>query len=167
MEDFSQVLKGIPTEDGFTVENDFVELSQLGYLTSKVEWCGHTFLIKTLNLEEEIATGKIVSQFEGSIAQYKATLTSVVAASIEIMNDQPFMPRMGDMSVDAHINAKYKRVASWYWPTIEFLASEHAKLADRAKAQMEDLQKKFSVSMRTSSDLLESLTVKEPSTEGA
>jgi hypothetical protein len=166
-QDVLDVLNSIP-DDGEVqagqaeeYSNNFIELARLGYLTKEVDWCGHTFTIKTLDLEEEIATGKISSQYEGSVAQYKATLTSLVAASLVVVDGTPFMPYLADEPAELFIMRRYNKVKHWFWPTVEFLAKAHNELAKEAADEMDGLQKKLSRSQRTSSDLSESLTDKE------
>lgn len=151
------LVQGTPTDDSLQEQpeeysENFVQLSQLGYLSDLVSWCGHQFQIKTLNTKEEIAASKLVRQYDDTLAQYKATLTSIVAASLISINGIPFLPYLGDVEFEAHIEQRFNRVTDWFWPAIDFLAKEQAKLTERATKELEELEKKFSGSRRVLSD---------------
>jgi hypothetical protein len=153
--DFSQ----IPTDGDqeFTEDftGDFIDLSQLGFLSTEVDFCGHKFGLKTLSHEEEVAAAKLVKLAEDSMAQFQVTIGSVVAAAVTHINGAPWMPNIMAVPADAHVRSRYDRLSKFSPPLIQFLFNELTKLNQKRDKELGELQKKFSGDIETSTDSVE------------
>lgn len=153
--DFSQIptddFEGVPdAPEHFT--GDFIELSQLGFLTNTVNFCGYTFGIKTLSHEEEVAAAKLVKLADDSVAQFAVTIGAAVAASLTHIDGMPWMPNVMDLEADVHVADRYRRLKKFSPPLIQFLFNELAALNQRRDKELGELQKKYSGDIRTSTD---------------
>jgi hypothetical protein len=157
--DFSQIPtdgdQEIPSED---FSGDFIDLAQLGFLSTTVNYCGHEFGLKTLSHEEEVAAAKLVKLAEDSMAQFQVTVGSVVAASITHINGAPWVPNVTSAPTEAWLADRYKRLSKFTTPLIQFLFNELAKLNQRRDKELGELQKKFSGDIDSSTDSVEDST---------
>lgn len=152
-QDLENILNQIPEENSSvddSYSDDFIELSSLGYLTSEVNYCGHKFVLRTLRVGEEIVAGRIIKNDEASVSGFKATMSVVVAASLVTVDGMPFMPPLGENDIENNIRQRYKYITTnWYFPIIDFLATEHNKLVQRQAEAIVELQKKSSGGLTT------------------
>lgn len=133
------------------ISEDFNSLTLLGSLTEEFSWCGHTFKIKTLNLGEEIAVGKLIKLVENTVAQIKVIQTATAAACLVSVNGKPFMPDvMGD--IEQNVDLRYNRVKTWYAPAVEEILLRYNNLLERRDRVIEDTKKKFRTGTEDSSD---------------
>jgi hypothetical protein len=141
-------------------------LLHLGFLENPdVQFSGHTFGLRTLRLEEEMAAAKVIEPFRNTLKEPEAWMAAQVGLALtHVDNDDSFCPPAGPDRV-AHARSRFQYMGRWYAPTIEFLFSEYAELLNqqsRAVAAMQGL------SMRgrpTFSPLADSLSA--PGTSGA
>jgi hypothetical protein len=118
-------------------------LVYLGALTKEVEFCGHTFGLRTLKASEEIAAAKAIEPFRNTLKEPEAwAAVQVGLALTHIDGDDTFCPPIGP-DATSFAKARYKYVTtSWYQPVIDFLFKVYADLlAEQVEAirAVEDL----------------------------
>lgn len=122
-------------EDGTNFEGPFppesaesiTGLLHLGYIEKRVEYAGHTFVMRTLRSGEEISVNQVVKEWDDTVGFAKAYAIAVVAASIELVDGMPLFGQLGPDMV-APIRQKFETVRQWFWPTIEFLYRSYEEL---------------------------------------
>lgn len=134
------------------VNDDFNSLTLLGALTDEFSWCGYTFKIKSLNLGEEIAVGKLIKLVENTVAQIKVIQTATAAACLVSINGKPFMPNISN-DIEQNVNLRYNRVKSWNAPAVEEILERYNDLLERRDRVIEDTKKKFKTGTEDSSDI--------------
>jgi hypothetical protein len=123
---------------------DVEGLIHLGALWTDVEFCGHEFTLRTLRVGEEFAAAAAVPEsVRGTLKEAHAFATAEVALALEIVDgDDSFCPQAGP-DEEAYAKARFNYVKKrWFWPTLDFLYTEYAKLKDRqldAIRAMQDL----------------------------
>lgn len=107
--------------------NDLIEL---GHVSTEVSYAGHTFGLRTLHIDEELAAAKAISNWSGTPREHIAWATSVVAMSLTHVDGDPdFCPAVAkDVSTNAIGRFNYVS-KSWHWPVVELLYSKVAELA--------------------------------------
>lgn len=142
--DFSVLVEADPSEatsrDFDSRAGDDLEgLLYLGALTDTVDVGGHTIVIRTLKIGEELACGQLLRPYEGTVSAAKANLVARAAAAIESVDGQPLHTALGPGDTLSVITAKFQYILNnWYWPVIEevFMASE--RLLSRQQQAMKD-----------------------------
>lgn len=149
-------------------------LIYLGHLTTEVEFCGHTFGLRTLHTDEEIAAGEVIESLRNTIKEPEAYVSAQIALALtHVDGDEEFCPPVGP-DKSQYAKARYRYVTSqWYWPTIQYLYTEYTKLLGRqieAIRSIQDLSSRsrptfspspdFSTELGTSND--EMLTERPP-----
>lgn len=125
------------------VENPFDQFDQsttdaidglihLGELTKDVEFCGHTFGLRTLRIDDDLAASKVVEDFRGTIKEADAWTSSQVALALtHIDGEEDFCPQAGP-SKTAFARARFQYITSnWFQPTIDYLFTEYAALLEK------------------------------------
>lgn len=116
----------------------YLDLINVGKMARSFEWAGHTFIIKSLNLEEEIAIGQLIKPYAGTITEEKAAVAAIAAACIESIDGNPLMVRITKDPV-AHLQEKFKMlVSNWYWPVVKRINEEYSYLQDEVSKSMEE-----------------------------
>lgn len=141
-------------------------LTFLGHLTKDVEFCGHTFTLRTLRAGEEIAAGQAIEETRGTVKEPEAWMGAQVAlALITIDYDDEFCPPAGPDQV-AFAKARYRWLTTnWYPPTIDFLYQEYLDLKREQIEAFRAAQDLSARSLPPSSPSVDSLT--EPGISGA
>jgi hypothetical protein len=152
------------------VENPFDQFDQptrdaidglihLGELSTEVEFCGHTFGLRTLRADEEIAAAKIVDSFRGTLREPQAWAAAQVALALtHVDHAEDFCPAIGPDKV-SFARARFQYITSnWYQPTIDFLFGEYAELLEKQVIAIRAVQDLSNRSRPTFSPLPDSLT---------
>lgn len=82
----------IEDDDDFSTPEigiNVVGLLNVGHLSQEFTWHGHTFLMETPCLEEEITADQIASKYSGTLAQGKALYAAQVAACLRLVDGSP------------------------------------------------------------------------------
>lgn len=148
------------------VRRDVDGLIHLGELSEDIEFCGHTFGLRTLRVDEEIAAAKAVEQFRDTLKEPHAwAAVQVGLALTHLDGDSNFCPKIGVDKV-SFARGRFQYVTSnWYWPTIDYLHGEYARLLERQLAAIRAVQDLSARSRPTFSPLPDSLN--EPGISGA
>ena len=141
-------------------ETSFHELVHVGYLTHEFEWLNHTFVMRSLTIDEELAIGQIVKHYEGTITQTKALVAAVVAASlVSVDGEAPFGGEILNDNI-LNLRERYKRLTEkWHWPIVEKLNDEYLILQDKVLESVKELenlsQEGRAESLESSTDLFD------------
>jgi hypothetical protein len=136
--------KDVEIENNLTpsVQRDIENLLTSGSISREVELAGHSFVLRTLTIGEELAVAEICGEYEGNFAQTKAIATATVAASLESIDGRPLMSRLGP-DVSSNIRQKFQHIRNkWYWIIISELYEHYSLLLDKQLNAFEELRKK-------------------------
>lgn len=103
-------------------------LLHLGYLTTEVEFAGHSFGLRTLRVEEELAASKAVEPFRNTLKEPEAWMTAQVGLALtHVDGEDDFCPPAGP-DRNSFARARFQYMGKWFMPTIEYLFGEFAEL---------------------------------------
>lgn len=134
-------------EDAFPddMHQDLHGLMWVGYLSTKFEYLGHSFRIKTLTVGEELAVAQVVKDYADTMGFEKAAAAALVAACIETVDGRALMGKLGPGATGS-IEQKFDFITDsdegWYWPTIEAVYREYVDLQLRQATVYDKLQSK-------------------------
>jgi hypothetical protein len=123
------------------VQNDLEGLIVLGHLDTTVEWCGHSFGLRTLKAQEELQVYRIVKEYQESFGQVLCLAAATVALSLtHIDHFEDFCEKIGP-SARAFADSRFAYVTeNWYKPVIEHLFKEYELLRARQLACIEAMR---------------------------
>lgn len=125
-----------------SVNLDMEMLLTNGKITQEVELAGHTFVIRTLTIGEELAVSDSCKEYHGTFTETKALATATVAAALETIDGRPLMHHVGP-DPTANIRRKFQYIRNkWYWVIIAELYANYTLLLDRQIAAFEELRGK-------------------------
>lgn len=137
------------------VRQDVEGVLYLGYLTSEVEFCGHSFGLRTLTTTEEILAGEVVQPYRNTIKEPEAFVIAQIGLALtHVDGDEEFCPAIGPNKMQ-HAKARFQYTGKWHWPTNQYLYTEYTKLLGRQIEAVRALQDLSSRSQRTSSPSLD------------
>lgn len=123
---------------GSTGRAGYLDLVHIGSMTRSFEWMGHTFTIRTLRIEEEIAIGQLIKPYAGSITEEKAAVTAIAAACIETIDGNPVVVQLQRDPV-VHLQEKYKALSTnWFWPVVKKINEEYMVLQQEMTKVIEE-----------------------------
>lgn len=145
-------------------------LMYLGQLTDTVQFCGHSFGIRTLRPQHRFAIAQVIQPYRNTIEEVGIYRNATVGIALtHVDGDHNFCPPIGpDLEdlVKARLNYVGHHETGWYPPTLEFLWTRHQLLeltAAKAIAELHSLSQRSQPT--TSSPWLDSLTVPESSAD--
>lgn len=100
-------------------------LTYVGHLEKEVEFCGHTFVLKTLRPSEKAAVALAVQPLRGSLAEPEAWANATVAMALVAIDEvSDFCPPVNS-NINDFARARYNWATNpekgWYQPTFDFL----------------------------------------------
>lgn len=106
------------------------DLTELGRIEKDVTYGGHTFGLRTLTLDEELAVARVIDPWNGNSREHIAYSTAMVAVSITHFDGDPdFCPAIGHNVID-NARGRFQFVSKhWHWPVVEFLYQHIARLS--------------------------------------
>src|SRR4051794_36281668 len=108
----------------------FEGLIYLGALTKKFKWMGHSFVVRTLMTDEELAIGLLVKEWDGTIAQNRAYATAIVAACVQTVDGQELPGPAFEETDEARLRRRFNVVSStWYPATIDAVFEQYLLLS--------------------------------------
>jgi hypothetical protein len=121
----------------FTDEEEvqFLDLLQLGKLEETIEFLGHTFVISTLTMEEEIELGRTLERYQTMPTHTQAFMACVVAAGLRSVDGEPLHYPLGKISVAEDIRRKFNVIKKYYPTTIAYIYDQ-TKLLDAKLAPL-------------------------------
>lgn len=122
-------------EDPFDgdIRADVDGLISLGALSNpNIEFCGHTFGLRTLRIDEDLASAIVIEPFRNTLKEPEAWAAAIVALALtHIDGEEDFCPQTGPDKV-AYAQARYRYVTSkWFQPTLDFLFEEYNVLLEK------------------------------------
>lgn len=117
-------------------QDDFEGLLHLGELRHEFVWANHTFLIRTLKVDELLQVSLLTKDFAGSYGADRAYVTALVAAAlIEVDGEQLYTPVGRGEDTVAKKYAYIKK--NWYSQTIDAVYSKLQRLEARAQTLLD------------------------------
>lgn len=116
-------------------------LMWLGYIEDNFEFCGHTFVLRTLKGDEELLASLVCKEYVETWGQHRAWAWAQVAlALVSVDGDTEFCPQV---SVDkkAYARARFNYCTSnWVWAVAEFLYGCYAQLLQRQAEVLQEME---------------------------
>ncbi|PPS89479.1 hypothetical protein [Streptomyces sp. MH60] len=144
----SAPLKGADGTDLPSFDQGYAEpfkgLTYLGALTKEFSWLGHTFVIRTLGLDDQLAIAQVAAKYKDGGEQLAYT-TAVVAMCVDSVDGESLPSPYGedqDLAEWAHRRFGYVK-ANWYQPTINRVWQEYLELEDKVAEVVEAMGKAF------------------------
>jgi hypothetical protein len=108
-------------------------LAWLGHLEEVINFCGHTFILRTLKADEELEASLIAKEYMETLGQAKAWAWAHVALALESVDGEPdFCPAIGP-DKKSWSRAKFNFITqNWYWPVGNYLFERYAELNRRS-----------------------------------
>lgn len=138
---------------------DIESLETLGCVTDEFHDWGHTFVMRTLTGEEELAVSVVTKLYVETLGQAKAWAWGNVAMSLQAVDgDSDFCPPIGPDPLE-FAQARFKYCTSkWYFPLAERLFEHFYDLQVRAGEALEEMRNFTPASPPSSSPEPDSLT---------
>lgn len=148
------------------IQLDVDGLVWLGHLSEEVKFCGHTFELRTLKGDEDLAAGIVAKDYLETLGQGRAFAWAKLAfALVSIDGHNEWSPQLGpDKTAFGHQRFKYL-TENWYWPVAQYLYEELVLLEQRQLAALGAMQDLSSGSRTRSTPSPDSLTDPGDSTE--
>jgi hypothetical protein len=115
------------------VRQDFDGLMYLGYLTHTFDWLGHSFHIRTLDIDHILEVGLLHKRYADSLADIKAYQSLVVAGCVVKLDGKPLATPLSNDVADSTIINQWPVVRKWYSPTIDHIYQEYLLLEARVQ----------------------------------
>lgn len=134
----SQVgLDAFPPEVRQNVEG----LEVLGHIEDEFRQWGHSYVMRTLKGEEELAAAVVTKEYVETLGQAKAWAWANVALSLVAVDGAyDFCPPVGPDSIE-YARARFKYVTSkWHWALAEYLFDRFVELQQRQYAALEAMR---------------------------
>lgn len=142
-------------------------LAWLGYLETEVRRWGHSWVLRTLNAEQELEASLIAAEYQDTYGAAKANAwANVAAALISVDDNADFCPPVGH-DKRANLRARFNFVTQWHWPVAELLFGEFIELLNKQAAALEAVESLSSRSLRPSLPSQDSSTEAANSEEAA
>jgi|ERR1700677_4896945 len=113
----------------------------LGHIEKQVEFCGHTFSLRTLYPSEKAAISVLIQPWRGSISEGEVWANAQVGLSLtSVDSDNEFCAQAGpDLNEFAKARLNYV-TKQWYQPTLSFLYARYLELEQEALDGIRELQ---------------------------
>lgn len=135
-------------------------LTFLGQIEKNVEFCGHTFTLRTLYPSEKAAVSIVVQPWRGSISEGEVWANAQVGLSLTAVDDDPDFCKQAGPDLNDFAKARLSYVTKqWYQPTLSFLYARYLELEQEALDGIRELQDFSERNRVPSPPLPDSLTV--------
>src|SRR5688572_28086973 len=110
-----------PTEsEGEPVTQDTLGLLNLGQLSETIDVRGHQVTLRTLTMDEELAVGLLIRQYEDTQEYGRALATGLIAASVQTIDGKELIGPLGPGENNMRKKFDYVRTRM-YWPVIRVI----------------------------------------------
>lgn len=115
-------------------------LMYLGQIEETVEFCGHSFGLRTLLPQDKFAIGIVLQPYRNTLVEVDAFQAATIGAALtHVDHDAEFLPAVGP-SLESHIRARLGWLGkTFYPPTIDFLWTHQQLLEAKSIAAMQEL----------------------------
>lgn len=151
-DDDGQLVTNAVKADEFTnIGQDIEGLLYLGYLTTDLEFYGHTFTLKTLTRGERLAVAQFAAEYEESLGLALAMETATLAISLILVDGRALSIPLGDedRSPMMTLRRNWQIVHRWFDPVLDVLYAEYRLLQQRMNNAFTELQGNSTASRRT------------------
>lgn len=112
----------------------------LGHLENEFKLAGHSFVLRTLKVEEELEVARLCEEFKESIGSPTAFKWAHIAlALVSVDGDTDFCPPLGPDRT-AYARSRFNYVTQWYAPVGDFLFNSYAELTRRQTQALEAIE---------------------------
>jgi hypothetical protein len=113
----------------------------LGHIEKQVEFCGHTFSLRTLYPSEKAAVSIVIQPWRGSISEGEVWANAQVGLSLtSVDGDNEFCAKAGP-DLNDFTKARLNYVTQkWFQPTLSFLYARFLELEGEALDGIRELQ---------------------------
>jgi hypothetical protein len=118
--------------------DDWEGLMYLGFLTKPLKFLGHTFTIKTLDVDTILEIGMLHAPYQGTIADLKAYQALLTAAAVTRVDGQPLAVPLGED--DRDLESRFMVVRKWYPASLDYLYTEYLNLEARVDEVIEAMR---------------------------
>jgi hypothetical protein len=137
-------------------------LAHIGHLEKPIDFCGHTFVLKTLRPGEKAAVAVAAKEWRETLAESEVYANAHVGlALVSVDGNDAFCPPAGpDMNTYARARLNYITNPStgWHQPTLDFLFNSYLALEEEALRAIEEFQDLANRSQQPSQPSADSLT---------
>jgi len=144
-------------------------LAFVGHIQKDINFCGHTFTLKTLRPSEKAAAGIAAQPWRDTITEGEVWANAQVAlALVSVDDDINFCPPVGpDLNAfaKARLNFCTNSETGWHGPTLGFLYNEYLVMEQEALDGVRELQDLSERNLNPSSPSPDSLTAPGTSIE--
>lgn len=154
-----------PAQFPDAIQLDVDGLVWLGHLSKVIHWCGHSFEIRTLRGDEDLAAGVVAKEYLETLGQGRAWAWAKLSlALVSIDGREDWSPQLGpDKVAFAHQRFKYL-TENWYWPVAQYLYEELLLLEQRQLEALQAMQDLSTGSLKRSTPSPDSSTDQGDST---
>jgi len=133
----------IKEEVSDSLSRDLSTLVNFGRLTTSFDFWGHSFVIKTLKMGEELEVGNIASAYSSSIDDgARAFIAAIVAACIQTVDGDPIIEPLGPNDKTVIGRRFHYMLDNYYWSVIEHVYEKYVELNERVTVAIEEFKKK-------------------------
>jgi hypothetical protein len=146
----SDKVKATPPEeeriDPFSLFTEQVRLAVrgltfLGQIEKTVDFCGHTFSMRTLYPSEKAAVSIVIQPWRGSISEGEVWANAQVGLSLTAVDDDSDFCKQAGPDLSDFAKARLNYVTKqWYQPTLSFLYARYLELEQEALDGIRELQ---------------------------
>lgn len=130
----------------------------LGRLEKTVKFCGHSFTLRTLTVEEELAVAQAINDYKEGVKAGDAYAAATIGVALEAVDgDESFCPPIGPDLI-GFAKARLNYVSQWYLPTIQYLFQQYTTLLQQQAEAIEAIQNLSRRSQPLSTPSADSLT---------
>src|SRR5208282_392642 len=119
-------------------------LAALGHLTKKIEFCGHSFTLKTLRPSERAAAAMAAKPWRETLVEPEVWANAQVALAVtSVDGDHEFCIALGPDLEDfarSRLNYVTDPNKGWSKPTLAFLYEEYLSVEDEALTAINELR---------------------------
>lgn len=132
--------------DPFALFSDQIRLAVrgltfLGHIEKEVEFCGHTFSLRTLYPSEKAAVSIVIQPWRGSISEGEVWANAQVGLSLTSVDGDPDFCAQAGPDLNNFTKARLNYVTQkWYQPTLSFLYARYLELEQEALDGIRELQ---------------------------
>lgn len=129
------------------LDEELVDLAELGHLEAQLEAFGHFFKLKTLNTFEKVYISKEISKWQGQFVFSYAYPREVVAFSLIELDGDEFKGLSEDEQKSSLERAQaVKRIIDkWSFNIVAYLFSVYSELAKEEEKIVDELKKKAKI----------------------
>lgn len=124
-------------------KESFHGLAYIGALSGTFEWLGHKFVIRTLNVDRELAIAALTREWENTAFYQRAYMTAIAALCVQTVDGQGLPVPIGEEE-DTYAWARQRFdfvKARWWPPTVDKVYTECLALEDEARRVLDEMGK--------------------------